>query len=112
MKSKKRNPQLDAEWQALLARHSAPLERGAKAKGVKSRNLNSGKTPVVNSLPTRDAPNIQNIPSVNTNGGNTAKRAVPQYTGTSMIGVSIVHKSCLQPVFSEDVAKDLAKMRR
>lgn len=34
------------------------------------------------------------------------------YTGDKMIGVSILHKSCLQPVFNEQAAKDAASMRR
>lgn len=28
-----RNPGLDKEWELLLAKHSKPLEKGAKAKG-------------------------------------------------------------------------------
>jgi len=35
-----------------------------------------------------------------------------RYTGDAVIGISVVHKSCLQPVFSKEQAEDLAKMRR
>ena len=31
--------QLDAEWKSILAKHSAPLERGAQAKGVDVKSL-------------------------------------------------------------------------
>lgn len=34
------------------------------------------------------------------------------YTGSNVLGVTIVHKSCLQPVFSQQEAIDAAKMRR
>lgn len=39
-------------------------------------------------------------------------KEIPKYTGTEMIGISIVHKSCLQPVFSKEAAIDVASMRR
>lgn len=35
-----------------------------------------------------------------------------QYTGGKMIGVTVLHKSCLQPVFNQDAAIDAARMRR
>ena len=34
------------------------------------------------------------------------------YTGENMVGVSIIHKSCLQPIFNKDAAQDAARMRR
>lgn len=54
----------------------------------------------------------QNIPSRVTAGGSTALKPVMQYTGDKMIGISIIHKSCLQPIFSQEAAKDAASMRR
>jgi hypothetical protein len=52
------------------------------------------------------------IPSRVTPGGSTALKPVPTYTGSEMIGISIIHKSCLQPVFSREAAVDAASMRR
>lgn len=51
-------------------------------------------------------------PSLVTPGGSTALKEIPKYTGTEMIGISIIHKSCLQPVFSKAAAVDVASMRR
>lgn len=51
-------------------------------------------------------------PSLVTPGGSTALKETPQYTGTEMIGISIIHKSCLQPIFSKQAAIDVASMRR
>ena len=51
-------------------------------------------------------------PSRVTAGGSTALKEIPRYTGTEMIGISIIHKSCLQPVFSKQAATDAANMRR
>lgn len=49
--------------------------------------------------------------SWNTGPVNTGK--TPQvYTGTEMLGITVLHKSCLQPVFSQEAAIDAASMRR
>lgn len=55
-------------------------------------------------------------PGVKTGGrfvphGGTAK-PVPTYTGDEMIGISLRHKSGLEPVFSKEQAEALAHMRR
>ena len=52
------------------------------------------------------------IPSLTTPGGSTALKEIPEYTGDQMIGISIIHKSCVQPIFSSEAAKDAASMRR
>lgn len=51
-------------------------------------------------------------PSLVTPGGDCSLKEVPKYTGTEMIGISIIHKSCLQPVFNKESAVDAASMRR
>lgn len=52
------------------------------------------------------------LPSRSTAGGVAAARDSMKYTGDSVKGISIVHKSCLQPVFTDEQAKDFAGMRR
>ncbi len=51
-------------------------------------------------------------PSLVTPGGSASLKEAPIYTGTEMIGIAIIHKSCLQPVFSKQAATDTAQMRR
>ena len=51
-------------------------------------------------------------PSLVTPGGDCSLKEIPTYTGTEMIGISIIHKSCLQPIFSIEAAIDAASMRR
>lgn len=51
-------------------------------------------------------------PSLVTPGGSTAPKEIMGYTGDKMVGISIIHKSCLQPVFSKESAIDAASMRR
>ena len=52
------------------------------------------------------------IPSRVTPGGDTNLKEIPEYTGDQMLGISIIHKSCLQPIFNTEAAVDAANMRR
>lgn len=51
-------------------------------------------------------------PSLVTPGGDCSLKEIPKYTGTEMIGISIIHKSCLQPIFNQQAAIDASNMRR
>lgn len=51
-------------------------------------------------------------PSRVTPGGTTSLKEAPVYTGDQLVGISIIHKSCLQPIFSKQAAVDAAGMRR
>lgn len=44
--------------------------------------------------------------------GSTSKKEPMTYTGDKVIGITILHKSCLQPVFSQEEAVSVALMRR
>ena len=58
---------------------------------------------------TRQSPRL---PSRVTPGGDTALKPAKVYTGNQVVGISIIHKSCLQPIFSKQEAVDAASMRR
>jgi len=54
-----------------------------------------------------------NYPSVTSTGVLVAeKRDRDRYTGDKLLGISIMHKSNLVPIFSEEHAKDVSNMRR
>lgn len=53
-----------------------------------------------------------NIPSVSAGAAYTAKKESIKYSGDKLIGISIIHKSCLAPIFSQEEAADVAHMRR
>jgi hypothetical protein len=74
----------------------------------------SGKADSVLSYSLKNPPGRERLElaSRNTNGGSTAARESMTYTGTEMLGISLIHKSCLQPIFNEQAAKDAAGMRR
>jgi len=61
------------------------------------------------SAPVRDTPKI---PSLITTGGSCTKPAPKVYTGTAMLGIAIMHKSNSIPVFSQEEAVNISKMRR
>lgn len=113
----KRKKQLNAaqrklrdDWEALLKFHARPLERGAKAKGVKQ------PVAIVSepfSLPV--APDSSSCPPEKYRAkyvGTTARAASTPYTGNKMRGVAVMHKSNGVPVFSVEEAIEISAMRR
>ena len=50
--------------------------------------------------------------SLQTNASHTSSVPSRQYTGTKMIGVATMHKSNSVPVFSNEEAINISKMRR
>jgi hypothetical protein len=51
------------------------------------------------------------IKSVDT-GGNATLAPAKVYTGTKVLGIATMHKSNAVPVFSDEEAIDISKMRR
>ena len=52
------------------------------------------------------------IPSLTTTGAPCVKAPAKTYTGTKMIGIGTMHKSNMVPIFSEEEATDISRMRR
>jgi hypothetical protein len=52
------------------------------------------------------------IPSRDTGAGNAVLKPAKVYTGTKVVGIATMHKSNAVPVFSDEEAKDISKMRR
>jgi hypothetical protein len=97
--------ELDAEWKELLKRQGVEAENKKQARAMKAE-------PLVYKLETPvGRTNTHHIPSRVTAGHDTTPN-VKVYTGTEIIGVTVLHKSCLQPVFNQQQAIDAASMRR
>lgn len=88
--------QLEQEWNQLL-------ERWEPKKVVKGLRPNT---------PAPYRRETQAIPSLNSHQGSCAKKEVITYTGTAMMGIATMHKSNAVPVFSEEQAKEISRMRR
>jgi hypothetical protein len=102
----KRDSSLDADWEKLLAAHSRPLEKGAKSKGVRLRAKVASSQSLIPPLPPETTFNLDKMV------GSTAKPTSRVYTGTAVVGIATLHKSNAVPVFSQEEALDVAKMRR
>lgn len=103
---KRKAQELEQAWEELKKKYAGPAKRiSTNTNSTKGDKHLYGFTP-----PRSD--NTRNIPSRPDSNGVAAKAEQKTYTGDKVMGISIVHKSCLQPVFSEEQAKDLASMRR
>jgi hypothetical protein len=101
----KRARELEASWQDLLKRQGMEAEQKRQTRAMKAPALDYKLTTPVGRT------NTHHIPSLNT-GGNATLAPAKVYTGDKVLGVTVLHKSCLQPVFSKQDAIDAAKMRR
>jgi len=105
-KSKKRRKptakqrELAASWEALVQKYETKrpvaIERDATYKPEKSF--------------VRETPNY---PSLNSGLGSATKPIESKvYTGGNIIGIGTLHKSNAVPIFSNDAAVEISKMRR
>jgi len=76
---------------------------------LSGRKLSSILTPIVSKPYVRE---VQHHPSLDTGLGSTAKAAPKVYTGNMVKGIATMHKSNLVPIFSDDEAVEVARMRR
>ena len=99
-------------WQELLEKYNAKVVV-EKPKQVRT---GSSKTvaPYRSDWRSRVDPSrlTDHIPSVDTGCGVAAKPADKVYTGDAMIGIGQLHKSNGIPVFRQEDAVDVSKMRR
>ena len=108
LKLTKAQIELKAQFDKMMAAHSRPLERGAKAKGAVVKTAPPSKK----GMPLLEAGRTNKQASVDTGYNSTAPRQQKLYTGDKMLGISTMHKSNMVPVFDEQGAKDIARMRR
>ena len=97
--------ELDAEWKDLLKRQGVEQEERKRRRAMAAE-------PLVYKLETPvGRTNTHHIPSRDT--GGTAPLAAPKvYTGTKVKGIATMHKSNAVPVFSDEEAVDISRMRR
>jgi len=91
----------EAEWKKLAPKFSSKPVEPKKTGPLKS---SGPKIP-----PGRETPKIS---SVDTGWVACTKQQDQEYTGTKCKGIGTMHKSNAVPIFSDDEAKDISKMRR
>ena len=88
-------------WQEILKKHGISGSKKAKTTVV--------------SLPTDPGPyrrETAHVASLPFTGGPCVKNPEKVYTGTKIKGIGTMHKSNAVPIFSDEEAIDIAKMRR
>jgi len=99
--------ELDESWKELQKRWAVEADDKKRTRAMSAESLSSSY-----SLKIPDSRNTtSHIKSVNT-GGNAVLRPSPIYTGTKVKGIATMHKSNAVPVFSDEEAVDISKMRR
>lgn len=97
--------ELDSSWKELLKR------QGVAAEEKKRRRALAAEPLVYNLTGVTDRAGTAHIPSRDT--GGVAVLAAPKvYTGTKVKGIATMHKSNAVPVFSDQEAIEISKMRR
>lgn len=97
--------QLDADWKELQKKWGVEQEEKKRRAGMQAETLKYSLTaPVGRSTSTH-------IPSRVTEGGSTAP-VHKVYTGDKILGIATMHKSNAVPVFSDEQAVDISRMRR
>lgn len=97
--------ELDASWKELQAKWGIEAETRQRNRAMKAAVY----VPPARNYRGADEPRI---PSLNTGMGVAAKAPAKVYTGDKIVGIAAMHKSNLVPVFNEEAARDISKMRR
>lgn len=97
--------ELDASWKDLQKKW------GVEEEARKRKRAMSSETLVYNLDTPIGRTNTHHIPSLDT-GGVAKSAPIKVYTGTKVKGIATMHKSNAVPVFSDEEAIDISKMRR
>jgi hypothetical protein len=101
----RRARELEQSWKDLLKRQGVEAEEKKRARAMKAPALDYRLT----TPPGRTT--STHIPSRDT-GGNATLAAPKVYTGTKVKGIATMHKSNAVPVFSDEEAVEISRMRR
>jgi len=96
--------ELDASWKEMQKKWALDADEKRRQRALAAEPL-SYKLSIPSGRDTR------HIPSRNT-GGNATLAAPKVYTGTKVKGIATMHKSNAVPVFSDEEAVEISRMRR
>ena len=94
-------------WEALQKKWAVEADTKKKKQAMSADTLSSTYSLTI----PQGRNTTAHIKSVDT-GGNATLRPSPVYTGTKVKGIATMHKSNAVPVFSDEEAVDISKMRR
>ena len=97
--------ELDASWKELQKKWEVEAEDKKRKRAMKAEPLTYKLSAPVGRTTSN------HIPSKVTAGGSTAP-VHKVYTGDKILGIATMHKSNAVPVFSDEQAVDISRMRR
>lgn len=97
--------ELDESWKALQKKWELEAEDKKRKRGLAAPTM----SPVVTQPYRRETPKINSLPFT---AGPCTKAPEKVYTGDKILGIGTMHKSNAVPIFSDQDAKDISKMRR
>ena len=101
----KKSRELDASWKELQAKWGLELE-------TKRRNRAMAAPAYVPPRTVHRGVDQPRLPSRDTGLGNAVLAPAKVYTGTKVKGIATMHKSNAVPVFSDEEAVEISRMRR
>lgn len=102
----RRARQLEESWKELKKRHGVEQEERKQKRALAAPALT--KTYEIPAYRNTTA----NIKSLNSGAGVAIKAPEKVYTGDKIVGIATMHKSNAVPVFSQEDAIAISKMRR
>ena len=100
----RKHRELEASWKELLKREGLEAEEKKRNRALKAPTL----TYSLSAPPGRET---KHYPSKVTSGHSTST-VHKVYTGDKILGIATMHKSNAVPVFSDEQAVDISRMRR
>ena len=98
--------ELEESWKKLLKAQGIDAEEKKRSRALKAEPLTYKLSAPVGRGNTR------HIPSLNSGAGVATLAPAKVYTGTNVKGIATMHKSNAVPVFSDEEAIDISRMRR
>jgi hypothetical protein len=98
---------LDEQWKALQKKWASEIDEKRRKRALSAPVMTFKSGPKV--PPGRETPHIN---SVDTGMIPCVKVRDQEYTGTKVKGIGTMHKSNAVPIFSDEEAVDISKMRR
>jgi len=105
---KRKAEQLDNDWKELQKKWGVEQETKRRNRAMAAAPLSSSYSLTIPAGRNTTA----HIKSRDTGAGNATLAAPKVYTGTKVKGIATMHKSNAVPVFSDEEAIDISKMRR
>ncbi len=101
----RKSRELDEDWKALQKKWGVETDEKKRRRAMTAPILKV-------STPSYRGSDQPKIPSLPFTGGICAKPEQKVYTGTKVKGIGTMHKSNAVPIFSDEEAIEISKMRR